>query len=77
MSALQFVAVAFTPGGRRYTYHHGGEPVTVGDRVLVPARGGGTIAVTVEAILDGKPDYETKPIIGLAPADDDPPPLAA
>lgn len=66
----QFVAVAFRAGDRRtYTYHNDGAPVAIGDRVLIEKRGGGEQAVTVAEISDEDPRFQTKPILGLAPAD--------
>ena len=67
MSNRQFVAVQFNPWDRRsYTYHHDGEPLSVGDKVLVTTpRGQST--VTVVTLVDQAPSFETKPIDGLAP----------
>ena len=65
----QYVAVQFNPWDRRsYTYHHDGEPVAIGDMVIVEtARGLST--VTVVGLPDGVPSFETKPIAGKAPAE--------
>jgi ABC-type Fe3+/spermidine/putrescine transport system ATPase subunit len=65
----QFIAVRFKAGiGRAYTYHNDGEPVAVGDRVLIEKRGGGEQSATVAEIHEDEPPFETKPIIGKAPA---------
>lgn len=68
----QYVACAFRPGDRRtYTYHNDGEPVAVGDEIKVADRNGdGRQRVTVMAIGDEKPKFETKPILGKAPPRD-------
>lgn len=63
MSDRQFVAVAFSEGGRAYTYHNDGEPVTIGDVVLVPVRGDARQAAHVVS-LPAEPPFETKPIVG-------------
>jgi hypothetical protein len=75
----QYIGIAFREGGSLYTYHNDGAPVAVGDKVIIPARNGGQQVVTVADIAPPcfAPKFETKPIIGLAPADDEPPPLAA
>ena len=62
----QFLACEFKPGGRRYTYHHDGEPVAIGDLVQVETRGGSIQRITVADISIEAPPYETKPILGLA-----------
>jgi len=75
MSKRQYVACRFRPTDRRaFTYHNDGEPVSVGDVVKVPDRSGdGWQRVTVSAIMDAKPDFETKGIIGKADADSETP----
>lgn len=66
----QFVAIVFRPGDlRTYTYHNDGEPVAVGDRVMIPGRKGGEQAVTVAALPAEAPQFPTKPIIGPAQVD--------
>lgn len=65
---MQYVICKFRLNdARAYTYHNKGEPVKVGDRVMVDARGqDGWIGVHVIGLADAKPPYETKPIHGLA-----------
>lgn len=74
----QFVACAFREGDKRtYTYHNDGAPVGPGDRVQVPGRSPGVVQTVIVAwITDVAPTFETKPIIGLAPAPGDEPPAA-
>lgn len=64
--ARQYLSCEFKPGGRRYTYHHDGEPCAPGDRVNVETRGGSIKPITVAEISPHAPLYETKPIVGLA-----------
>jgi len=60
----QFVACKFREGDKRtYTYHHDGEPLDIGDRVIVTTNRGPS-TVIVAAISDDQPDFETKPIVG-------------
>jgi hypothetical protein len=62
LAARQYVSVRFRPWDRRsYTYHNDGEPVTVGDHVIV-STGRGTEKVEVVGITADKPDFDTKPI---------------
>lgn len=62
----QFVACKFKPTQTRsYTYRNDGEPVSVGDEVLVDGRHGKS-RVTVAEIVD-EPPFVCKPIIGPAP----------
>lgn len=62
----QFVEVRFRPTDQRsYCYRNDGEPVAVGDMVLVASRGR-EAAVEVVAIV-GPPTFPTKAIIGKAP----------
>jgi uncharacterized protein YhfF len=64
MSARQLVAVQFNPWDQRsYTYHNDGEPVAVGDQVRVLTTKGEKI-VTVAALPQEQPTFETKPIVG-------------
>lgn len=63
----QFVAVQFGGAGRSYTYRNDGEPVAVGDSVIVPSRGGEATVKVVE-ITDQSPSFATKAIVGKAPA---------
>ena len=60
--ARQLIALEFNEGGKRYTYHNDGEPVSVGDAVRLGTGRGTVVAVDVEAPKSG----ETKPIDGLA-----------
>ena len=61
----QYVAVKFNDWDRRsYTYHHDGDPLSIGDRVTVMTADG-TSTVTVDAIVHAKPSFATKPIHGV------------
>lgn len=61
----QFVQIKFHPNqDRSYTYHNDGLPVSVGDRVKVPARRGGFKAVEVVGVTDEPSAFATKQIIG-------------
>lgn len=63
----QYVAVQFNPWDRRsYTYHNDGEPVAIGDKVLVTTPRGQSV-VEVVGLPDLVPPFETKPIDGKAP----------
>lgn len=65
----QYVACAFTEGGRTYTYHFDGEqPLVAGDRVLVDRKHGEAKVIVVE-LVDTAPSFATKPIKGRAPAE--------
>jgi hypothetical protein len=67
----QFVAIKFREADQRsYTYHNDGPPVSIGDRVLVPSRNGGSQAVIVAGLGIDPPPFETKAILGLEPADE-------
>ena len=59
----QYLAVEFKPGGRRYTYHHDGEPVAIGDLVKIESRGGRQVVTVADLVIE-EPPFETKPIIG-------------
>jgi len=73
----QFVAVLFKPWDQRsYTYHNDGEPVAIGDSVIVATAKGDQI-VTVSALPTETPSFPTKPIIGKAPPPDEPQASAA
>lgn len=62
----QYVSVKFNPWDHRdYTYHNTGEPVAVGDRVIVETNRGDA-TVDVVAIKPDKPPFQTKPIKGKA-----------
>lgn len=67
----QYVAVKFRPTDRQpYTYHNDGDPVAVNREVKVPDRSGdGWNRAIVVGIVD-KPKFDTKAILGLAPATD-------
>lgn len=69
----QYVAVRFNPWDHKtYTYHHDGESVAPGDKVLVTtAKGQATVDVV--SVHNTKPEFATKPIDGRAecPVDDD------
>ncbi|ALC12518.1 hypothetical protein [Sphingopyxis sp. 113P3] len=72
----QFVACKFRPDDQRsYTYVWDGEPLNVGDVVKVPDRSGdGWKRVHVASISNDAPPFECKPILGLAPEEDEPAP---
>lgn len=63
----QFIACKFRPEDTRtYTYHHDGEPVSIGDMVKVPDnRSDGWKRVEVVSITDEMPKFPTKAILGL------------
>lgn len=65
----QYLTAKFSEADKRaYTYHNDGDPVAVGDRVLVPGRGDKPRTVIVAEIGVPKPDgFDTKAILGLAP----------
>lgn len=64
MTNRQYIACVFRPGDRRsYTYHNDGEPVTVGDRVVVSTDRGAQ-AITVTEIIERAPTFATKGIAG-------------
>lgn len=69
LAMRQFVSVEFKEGGRPYAYHYDGEPLAIGDRARVPL-GHGEKTVKVIEIWDRPPPFETKAILGLAPADE-------
>lgn len=63
---LTYVTVQFPHGGRHYTYHYEGEPLSKGDTVKVPCRNpddGWTRAV-VQAVDVKKPKFMTKALLG-------------
>jgi hypothetical protein len=66
----QFIACRFNPWDRRtYTYHNDGEPVAVGDSVVVETwRGNATVEVMECDVLP--PAFETKAIVGPAPTNE-------
>lgn len=66
----QYLACEFTEGGRKYTYHNDGDPVSVGDKVMVETRNG-EASIIVTEIVDTAPPFETKAIKGLAPVEDE------
>lgn len=63
----QYISCVFSAGGREYAYHNDGDPVAVGDEVRVESRSGAEATVSVKAILNSAPTFQTKPIIGKAP----------
>ena len=64
MSNRQFVICKFREEDTRtYTYHHDGEPVAVGDRVVVSTDRGAQ-AITVAEIIEKAPSFATKGIAG-------------
>lgn len=63
----QYVAVQFHPSDRRtYTYHNDGEPVQIGDQVVVETPLEGRKTVEVVGIGISRPGFPTKPIVGIA-----------
>lgn len=70
---MQFVACKFRPeDGRAYTYVWDGDPLNIGDIVKVPDRSGdGWKRVHVVSISNDAPPFECKPILGLAPQEDE------
>ena len=64
----QFVVCKFAASKRGYTYRNDGEPVSVGDRVVVDApRDEGKVVVVVTETDVPEPPFDCKPILGLAP----------
>ncbi len=68
MNERQYVAVKFKPWDRKsYTFHNDGEPVAIGDFVIVEL-GFRPQTVEVTALPHVKPEgFDTKPIRGKAP----------
>lgn len=71
MSNRQYIACRFPNQTRVYTYHNDGDPVAVGDKVIVESRTGRAF-VEVVSLSDDKPPFETKEILGLAPPREEP-----
>lgn len=69
----QYIACKFRPeDSRSYTYEWDGEPLNIGDIVKVADRSGdGWKRVHVWSISDEAPPFDCKPILGLAPQDDE------
>lgn len=66
----QYVQCQFNPWDRRaYTYQNDGEPVAVGDKVVVE-NSRGDMTVTVVGICDKAPAFQCKPILRKAEAGD-------
>lgn len=63
--ARQYVEARFRKGPGSYTYHNDGEPVAPGDEVFVVGQHSEQ-RVTVVALLDEPPPFQTKPIIRKA-----------
>lgn len=64
----QYVAVKFNAWDQRsYTYHNDGDPVEIGDEILVEARGEQKRVVVDSIPFHAPTKFETKPIIGKAP----------
>jgi len=57
-SHRQYVVVSFG-GGKPYTYHNDGEPLAVGDRVIVSTLNGSRV-VDVVNLLDKPPPFTTQ-----------------
>jgi hypothetical protein len=65
MADRQYVSVRFNEWDqRRYTYHNDGEPVKVGDTVIVETRDG-LKEVYVLGVTDVAPAFETKGLVGI------------
>lgn len=63
-NSRQYVTIQFNPWDQRgYTYHNDGEPVRIGDRVVVSTNRGPQ-TVEVVALPLNRPNFETKPIVG-------------
>jgi hypothetical protein len=63
---MQFVSVQFQAWDRRsYTYHWEGEPLAIGDKVVVETKAG-QVEVEVVTIRLDTPDFPTKPVIRRA-----------
>jgi len=75
MADRQFVACAFRPHDTRtYTYHNDGPPLVPGDEVKVADKSGeGWRRVYVREVSWTRPAFETKPILGIAAKDEEPP----
>ncbi len=76
MADRQFVACAFRRDDvRLYTYHWDGEPPLVpGDEVKVADKSGdGWRRVYVREVHFNRPAFETKPVLGIAEPDEEPP----
>lgn len=59
----QLVAIEFAPQGRQYTYHNDGEPVAVGDEVVILSHDKPKV-VKVVSINPPPPTVPTKAIVG-------------
>lgn len=59
----QLIAIEFAPQGRAYTYHNEGEPVALGDEVVVLVHDKPKV-VKVVSIDPPTPKFETKAIVG-------------
>ena len=70
---MQYVQVEFrTTDTRTYTYENTGDPVSIGDEVKVADnRSDGWKRVHVVGLTDEAPNFACKPILGLAPQEDD------
>jgi hypothetical protein len=71
MTDLTFVSVKFREADTRTYTYTSDIPVNIGDRVLVDVRGEEKVVYVVEADVE-KPGYACKPIIGMAPAKEEP-----
>lgn len=64
MADRQYVAVKYREEDKRtYTFHHDGEPLSVGDRVSL----GTGFGIVAEVGVAKPTRFDTKPIVGLAP----------
>lgn len=68
MATRQYVAVKYREGDKRaYTFHHDGDPLSVGDRVSLDTGFG----IVSEVNVPKPTRFDTKPIIGLSPKAED------
>lgn len=61
----QYIACQFGQSDRAYTYHNDGEPLAIGDRVVVQNRSGES-TLTVVVIHEDAPPFDTKPVLRKA-----------
>lgn len=67
----QYLACKFYPASTQtYTYQNDGDPVAIGDKVDVEAKGEHIKSVEVVEIVDA-PDFNCKAILGLSPPRED------
>lgn len=71
--ARQYVTARFRKEDRKtYTYHNDGDLLVPGDEVKVADRSGdGWQRIYIADVGVAKPDFPTKPILGIAPPRDE------